>query len=368
MGKSQRRVVLKVGSSSLVDHRGELDLQRVAWIAGEAAALWERGAAPLIVSSGAVAAGRTLLRIEGNAVSLAVRQAAAAVGQSLLVQAYADALRKKGIAAAQALLSRGDFDHRKRYVHLRNTLELLLNHRVIPIVNENDTVDVEELRFGDNDLLAALCAQAIDAQLLVLFTDVDGLYDRPPQHPEAQRIARVSSLENLSVHVESHSRFGTGGMASKLRAAALATSSGIETRILKAGVAGLLARSLAGEPVGTVIEAQPSMLNARKRWVAYASKAHGSVWIDDGAALALQSGKSLLLAGVRQARGTFRPGDVIQVVTAERAIAKGMTNYASDELAVLLLEDRPATSLPEVIHRDNLVLLSSTAEGGLQEA
>ena len=363
-----RRVVVKIGSSLLTDPssglaRAAIDGwcdQLVEWSSG--------GGQPLIVSSGAVAEGVARLGWPGRPEDLPRLQAAAAVGQMGLVQAYESAVARHGRHTAMVLLTHEDLADRQRYLNARSTLAHLLDLGVIPVVNENDSVATEEIRFGDNDTLAALVTSLLAADLLITLTDVDGLYERDPR-----RSAGVGRLEyaeatdpGLDALAGEGGTLGRGGMVTKVRAARAAARSGAHTVIANGRKEGVITRILAGEPEGTLLAATVLPLVARKRWIAGQLKPKGELVVDAGAAAAMRErGVSLLAVGVVAVRGEFVRGDVVRCVTAGgEVVAQGLVNYSSGEAGRLAgaATDEMAGRVeyveePELMHRDNLVIV-----------
>ena len=367
-----RRVVVKLGSGTVTDPGGGLRLSTIRALAAQLSnALAADGVSFVVVTSGAIAAGREKLGMTERPRTVSLKQAAAAVGQTSLMRAYERAFEKRGRHVAQLLLTHDDFESRERYVNARNTLLALLARGIVPIVNENDTVATEEIRLGDNDHLATLVTQMIGADLLILLTDSDGLQTKDPhRHPDARRIPVVENLDDASVLAavgRRGSSAGTGGMASKLRAARVLSSSGIPVVI----ASGLSRRSildiLGGRDTGTLIlPRRTGKLRSRKMWIAYAMNAHGTILVDGGARKVLmEGGKSLLPAGVTGARGRFRPGDAVSIADRRgRVFARGIARWSSEqvdrgkgkrsaEVRTLLGPETPA----EVVHRDDLTIL-----------
>ena len=367
-----RRVVVKLGSGTLADVEAGLRLPTIRALASQVTASWERdGIRFVVVTSGAIAAGRKKLGMREKPRTIALKQAAAAVGQTTLMQAYERAFERRGRQVGQLLLTHEDFESRERYVNARNTIETLLARGIVPIINENDTVATEEIRLGDNDHLAALVTQMVGADLMVLLTDRKGVFDRDPlRHRDARLLPlleRITEERILAASGQSRGTVGTGGMGSKLLSARLASDSGIPVVIASGLSPRSLADILAGKEVGTLIlPGGPRKANRRKMWIAYARHPHGTITVDDGAILVLrEQGKSLLPAGITGVRGTFRSGDAVSISDRRgREVARGISSWDSGQVEAgmgkktpdvraLLGEDLPA----EVVHRDNLTIL-----------
>ncbi|HZV82775.1 MAG TPA: glutamate 5-kinase [Geobacteraceae bacterium] len=367
--KEIRRVVIKIGSQVLTSGDQDLDTSFVTDLAAQVATARKNGLEVLLVTSGAIAAGRGALGLTTRPKTIPQKQAAAAVGQSRLMRAYEDAFASHGINVAQLLLTRGDLADRTRYLNARATLETLLECGVVPIINENDTVAVEEIKFGDNDSLSALATNLVDANLLVILTDIDGLYDADPRkNPEAQLITVVKTVTKELERGAggTGSTVGTGGMATKLAAAKKAGKSGAATVIANGTVDGIVSRVLAGEDVGTLILPAATSLTSRKHWIAFTLRPQGRVTVDAGASTVLrQEGKSLLPSGIVSVEGNFVRGACVRVCDPEGSeFARGITDYASDEINLIL--GRRSSEIEEIlgfrygdeiIHRDNMVLL-----------
>jgi len=364
-----KRLVVKVGSGLISSSSAGLLPDRIAALADEMALLVKDGKEVVLVSSGAIASGMARLGLTRRPRSIPEKQAAAAVGQSALMWHYEQAFARFGIRVAQVLLTQEDISERRRYLNARNTLLVLLGFHVLPIVNENDTVAVEEIKVGDNDNLAALVAHLIDADLLVLLTDVDGLYTGDPRRdPGARRLETVEAVtEEIQRLVwDAEGRVSVGGMSTKLEAAQKVTSSGIPMVIASGRESGMLPRVLRGEPVGTYFAPRGDRLAARKRWIAFAAPPQGRLTVDAGARNALtERGKSLLPSGVVDVEGEFHAGEVVSLSEPDgKEFARGLTNYDAVELRKIqgaktsaLEELLGYKSFDEVIHRDNLVLL-----------
>jgi glutamate 5-kinase len=363
-------VVIKIGSALLTDPERGLARDVIERLSTEVAALLSGGRQVLLVSSGAVLEGIARLGLRRRPDSVHELQAAAAVGQMGLIQAYEAAFAASSRATALVLLTHDDLADRQRYLNARATLSALLQRGVIPIINENDTVATDEIRFGDNDTLAALVANLLQADLLVVLTDRDGLFDADPRSNETSRLVSFAAAGDraLDAMVSGSGEFGRGGMITKLRAARLAARSGAHTAIANGAAPGVLARLLAGEPVGTLLTADLSPLDARKRWIAGQLKAKGSLRLDDGAVRALlNNGVSLLPVGVTEVAGSFARGDLVRCEDASgRLVAQGLSNYSSGDTKRLRgVDSREIGAVlgycfePELIHRDNLVVLAA---------
>lgn len=330
-----KRIVVKLGSALVAGENGA-DSVWLAAFASDLARLRARGQQVLVVSSGAVALGRRRLKMGRRALTLPEKQACAAAGQSALMRAWEEALEPHGISAAQVLLTRDDTEIRRRWLNAHATLSTLLDLGVVPVVNENDTVVTEEIRYGDNDRLAARVAQMIGADVLVLLSDIDGLYTADPRHdPAAQHMPRISQLtaqiEAMAGGANASAGVGTGGMATKIAAARIAQSAGCTTVITLGRRPAPLAAIEAGE-LATVIEPSVSVAAAYKAWIAGSLAPTGTLIIDDGAARALSTGKSLLAAGVRGVEGRFGKGDAVVVADeARREIGRGISRYDSSD-------------------------------------
>ncbi|GAB7389295.1 glutamate 5-kinase [Bacillaceae bacterium] len=364
--KSRKRIVVKIGSSSLTNKSGGLSTEKLAAYVEDIARLKGEGHEVVLVSSGAVAAGFKALGYPARPVTIEGKQAAAAVGQGLLIEAYNKLLKAHGCVAAQLLLTRADFAEQERYRNAYNTLSILLKRGIIPIINENDTVSVDELTFGDNDILSALVAGMIHADFLMILTDTNGLYTANPlTDPEARRFDFVAEItpEIEAAAGTSGSKVGTGGMKSKLEAAKRAVSLGIEVFIGKRSAQSTLLDVLHHRGDGTYFSPAPTTLRTTKQWIAFHSGTKGRIQVDDGAKQALlHDGGSLLLPGITAVFGDFQAGDVVEVIDLqEQAIGRGKVNYSAKELLRLKWkkENREKKSfihnLKEVIHRDEWV-------------
>ena len=361
-------IVVKIGSNLLT--AGEQGLQQ-AWInarATEIAHLQQQGRKMAVVTSGSVAAGTPLLRLQHPPTTLREKQAAAAAGQTVLMRCYEAGFAAHGIHIAQVLISRDDVENRRRYLNARDTLGTLTSLGLVPVVNENDTVMVEEIKFGDNDTLSANVADLLDADLLILLSDVDGFYDADPRvNPSAQFLPLV---EKITPEMETWAggvgtSIGRGGMATKLKAAKMAARRGCHTVLLNGFQDNPISKVLAEKPVGTLFLADGDPLNAHKAWIANARWGRGEVQLDTGAVQALHAGKSLLAKGIIAVRGNFDRGDaVFCVAPSGQKIAKGAVNYHSNDLQRIKGQHSTAFESvlgfvgdAEIVHRDNLVML-----------
>ncbi|MBW3658832.1 MAG: glutamate 5-kinase [Actinobacteria bacterium] len=361
--------VVKVGSSSLRGPDGRLDRDQIRSLSAQIVAARAAGTRVVLVSSGAVAAGMGLLGLERRPVDLPTLQACAAAGQGELIHEYQTHLVGSGLNAAQILLSQDDFVRRGRYLNARTTLHRLLELGLVPIINENDAVATEELSYGDNDHLAALVASMLEADLLLLLSDVDGLYDDDPRSGgDVALIDTVGDVRDLDLGSigGTGSYVGSGGMRTKVEAARVATASAAEAVVANARRADVLVDVLAGEPVGTWFRKHPRRLEARRLWIGFALSVHGRIHVDEGAAEALRArGTSLLSVGVTGADGTFAEGDAVEVVAPDGSVvARGLTRYAAGDVSRLAgrsTADAGREFGPsyrrEVIHRDDLVVL-----------
>ncbi len=358
-----KRVVVKVGSGVLAGGRAGLDGAVLRRLAAEVAAARAAGREVIVVSSGAILAGRERLRLPERP-DTALKQAAAAVGQSRLMRAWEAAFARRGLVAAQILLTADDLRERGRYLNARATLQALLRLGAVPVVNENDTVAVDEIKFGDNDGLSALVAGLCGARLLVLLTDHDGLYsDDPRRRPDARLIARVEPGEPAP-RAGRAGRWGTGGMESKVRAARQAASAGIAAVVANGTRPGVLAAVLAGREEGTLFPPAPRPAGPRRQWLAFASRPKGRLTVDAGAREALsERGRSLLPSGVRGVSGVFAAGDVVGLEEGGVEFARGIVNFGAREverIKGLKTSELEAAlgrkAAGEVVHRDNLAV------------
>jgi len=363
-----RRVVVKIGTNALTHATGRFNREHFRALCADLSSVAE-GRELVVVSSGAIALGVERLGLASRPKDIPGKQACAAVGQSRLMQAYEEALGEGGRTVAQVLLTHEDVQDRRRYLNVKHALERLLASGVVPVINENDTVSVDELKFGDNDRLASLVASVVEADVLVILSDVEGLYTADPRKdPGARRIELVDEVgpELLALAGGSGSAVGTGGMATKLQAAARAMERGIRCVITSGAAQGRLRAVMAGEPVGTLFEARANRRTARMAWIAHALRPKGRLLVDAGAREAIVSGKrSLLPSGIRGVEGAFTRGDPVDLVdVAGQVFARGLCAYEDSELK--RIAGRKSSEIEgllgyryidEAIHRDDLAVL-----------
>lgn len=364
-----KRVVVKIGSSLLTDGGRGLNKQAIADWVEQMSSLKHQGVDVVLVSSGSVAEGMARLKLKARPKTLHELQAAASVGQMGLVRRFEDEFQTHGLLAAQVLLTHDDLSDRQRYLNARSTLLTLLDFGAIPVINENDAVATEEIRFGDNDTLGALVANLVEADLLILLTDQTGLFDANPSlNPDAKLISSISVNEGLLDEVAggSISGLGRGGMFTKVRAARLAARSGAATVIVSGKIDRVVNRVFTGEELGTYLIPNIAPLAARKQWLAGQLQLKGSVILDAGAVRILKdAGKSLLAVGVKQVQGAFQRGDLVSCLDSQgNEIARGLINYGAEDAAKIA--GKPSSDFEsllgyadedELIHRDNLVLV-----------
>ena len=365
--KACRRVVIKIGTSTLTYSNGQLNLQRIERLVRELADLHNRGMEVLLVSSGAIGVGATRMGYKKIPRTMPEKQALAAIGQGALVQLYEKLFSEYNKTVAQVLLTRGDLDERLRYLNATNALLAILDLGVIPIINENDTVVVEEIKFGDNDTLSALVASIVDADLLIILSDVDGLYDSDPRvNKEACLQVEVDEITPVMEENSKNrgSSFSSGGMLTKLKAARICMAAGIPMVIANSDSENIIRRIMDGKEIGTLFIPREEKMQARKKWIAFGTLPQGQVLVDAGAEVALlQKGKSLLPSGVIAVEGDFDRGTVVAVANVDdkREIARGMVNYSSDEIRQIagkksseIEKILQGKDYDEVIHRNNL--------------
>ena len=363
---SARRLIIKVGSALLLNEGGAVNAPWLAALAEDIAALKSGGADLAIVSSGAIGLGRKRLGLKER-LKLEEKQAAAAAGQSLLMEAWQSALAPHNLTAAQILLTLDDTEHRRRYLNARETIETLIGLGAIPVINENDTTATDEIRYGDNDRLAAHVAQMCGADMLVMLSDVDGLYDRDPRLNKSA--SHIPIVENIGAHVEAMAGgpnrergAGSGGMATKIAAAKIATASGCATLITRGDISHPL-RALQEDARSTFFAPRQTAEKARRNWIAGRLKPRGVIQIDNGAAKALKSGASLLSAGVTKVEGAFEKGDAVAIYGPDNTlVAQGLSAYDSRELTLIIglksedVEDVLGYVRAAVVHRNDMAL------------
>jgi glutamate 5-kinase len=365
--KKTQRLVVKIGSSTLTYPTGKLNLYQLERLVREVVDLKHQGLEIILVTSGAVGAGMGKLGLEERPKNIPEKQALAAIGQGLLMHMYEKLFSEYDKTVAQVLLTREDLMNRGRYLNARNTLLTLLRLGAIPIINENDTVAFEEIKFGDNDTLAALVAGLVDADLLVLLSDIDGLYTADPrQDSTAQLIKIVEELtaEIIELAGGSGTKLGSGGMVTKLQAAKIASNSGIPMMVTNGSREGVMREIIQGINPGTLFIPRDHRINTRKTWIAFASKTNGRLYVDKGAEKALiEKGKSLLPSGITKVEGNFKRGCVVKIIGQSHEIARGIVNYKASEIEQIkgcqsqdIEKILGHKDYDEVIHRDNLTL------------
>lgn len=377
--RKARRIVVKVGTSTLTHPDGHFNLERMEGLVAQLVEISTGGREVVLVTSGAIGAGMSRLGLEKRPKTIPEKQAVAAVGQGLLMQTYERLFEDRGRNVAQILLTRDDLTHRKRHLNSRNTLHSLWRLGVIPIVNENDTVAVDEIKFGDNDTLAALVASLVGADVLIVLSDVEGLYDRNPQKDKDAVLVRLVHAVTPELEAKAGgpgSDRAIGGMTTKLQAAKIAAAAGIATVLANGSRPDVIKDVLSGAEVGTLFVPQRERMGGRKRWIAFHQYPSGAVQVDAGAGRALaQGGNSLLPIGVTGVQGVFDEGDVVRIVDEHGAeIARGLVNYSSREVEKIV---GCATQeierclgykyYDEVVHRDNLVLTGAVRSSQGQE-
>jgi glutamate 5-kinase len=362
--QKDKRIVIKVGTKVLTTKDRSLDKERLRDIARQISDIRDGGVDVLLVTSGAIGAGSWLLGFKRRPVKLAELQAAAAIGQNHLMRLYAESFKERGYLAAQMLLTQEDFNDRGRYLNIKHTIDALLSRRVIPVINENDTVATDEIRCGDNDRLSALVADLSGSSRLILLTDVDGLLD---ENGAVIRAVEHVTGKILKLGGKSHCDLGTGGMATKIAAARFATSAGIDCVIANGTSKDVLKRIVLGaEAAGTVFISGKSSLAARERWIAFSSAKKGVISVDEGAVRALaEKDRSLLASGVTGVGGAFAAGDVVGITGPDgREFARGISNYSSSEVSKIkgmktsgYRQALGHKGADEVVHKDDMVIL-----------
>ncbi len=367
---SIRKIVVKIGTRVLTTEDGFLDKNQIMKLSKQIIKLCSRGYSVVVVSSGSIGAGIRALGYQKRPNTLPELQAAAAIGQGKLIEMYNECFKKHGYHAAQLLLTRQDFEDRQRFLNTCNTLHSLLNFKTIPIINENDTISVEEITFGDNDILSALVTNLLRADLLILLSSIDGLYATPPASGKSCSV--LSVVDSISDDIRKlafklKTKEGVGGMESKLEAANIATSAGEAVVIANGRQPNILSKIMNYDNVGTLFVPLKKKIASRKRWIGFVVRPKGKIYIDEGALNALQKkGRSLLPSGVVKIDGKFIKGDVVSIVSVDenREIARGLMNYSDDEVrkvkglrTSLIKKTLGYKPYDEIIHRDNIVLL-----------
>lgn len=354
-----KKLIIKVGSAVITEEDVGLNYEILESIVSEMSRLKQKYKL-VLVSSGAIACGRLKLKYYKKPLSLSEKQALAAVGQAALIQAYEELFGKYQVRVAQVLLTSDDLSHRLRYLNAKSTLQTLLKWDIIPIINENDTVATEEIKFGDNDLLSALVTGVVEGDFLFILSDTDALYKEDPrENPLAEKVTEVEKIgpEIFAMAGSKPGRLGRGGMYSKIKAAQIVTSMGIPMAILPGKVPQIIERFFEGEEVGTIFWPQEKHLSLRKFWIKYYIKPEGRIYIDEGAERALlYNGKSLLIGGVKKIEGEFYKGACVECINLKgKPLAKGLINFSSKDLEFLINSKEKIDK--EIIHRDNMVLL-----------
>lgn len=366
--KDVKKVVVKVGSSSLTHNTGLLNLSAIDHLVRDLSNIHNRGIEVVLVSSGAISAGMGRLGFAEKPHTIPEKQACAAVGQVRLIHTYDKLFAEYGNISSQILFNRDDMSDRVRFLNARNTFFSLLKLGVIPIVNENDALTVDEIKFGDNDTLSAMVSSLIEADLLIILSDIDGLYDsNPKDNPDAKLIKVVNEInEDIEKMAGgAGSSIGTGGMATKIKAGKIATTSGTSMIIANSNERNVITRIFDGEEIGTYFKASSKPMHSKKHWLAYETKTQGEIIIDDGAVIALKNHNSLLPKGILDVTGNFVEGDVVSILsTSKDKIANGIVNYSSNE--ILLIKGNDSSEInkllgyknfDEIIHINNMVLL-----------
>jgi glutamate 5-kinase len=365
-----KKIVVKIGTGVLTTDDGCLDKNQIKQLAGQVVELKKMGYGVVVVSSGAIGSGMGELGIEKRPATLPELQAVASIGQSKLISMYDECFKLHGFHAAQILLTREDFENRQRYLNACNTIHTLFQLNAIPVVNENDTISVDEIAFGDNDALSAFVTNLLNAELLIILSSVDGLYDRCPTAKSKATVIPI--VENVSDDIKNlafntKTLMGVGGMQTKLDAASVVTKAGEAVIIANGRTESILKRIMQGENLGTLFLPNKEKLTSRKRWIGYTMKSRGTIYVDVGAICALsEKGKSLLASGIVSVEGDFNKGDIISISSKEDKVifAKGLTNYSSEEIEKI--KGRSTSEITkvlgyklydEVIHRDNMVIL-----------
>ena len=359
-------IIIKVGSSSLCNHKGKIEKLKILALAGQIAKLRHKGKNVILVSSGAIASGMGYLGLEHKPTTIPEKQALAAVGQARLMQIYEEIFELYDLKCSQVLLNHEDFDSRHRLMNLSNTMQALMNYGVIPIVNENDALAVDEIKVGDNDTLSALLVPVVEADLLVLVSDIDGLYtSNPNEDPNAKLLKFVEKVDDSIIAMAggSSSNLGTGGMATKIKAAKMVNDYGCNMVIVNGKKENSIIHIFDEVEEGTWFNSSIK-INARKHWLTYRSKPKGQIILDEGAGKAILRRRSLLPSGIINVEGSFLSGQVVDLVSKDIVIARGITNYSSDEIKLIKgASTKDIESIlhykdyDEVVHANNMVLV-----------
>ncbi|WP_373899449.1 glutamate 5-kinase [Haloimpatiens sp. FM7315] len=367
--KKSKRIIIKIGTSSITYPTGLLNLNHIEKIVRQIADIHNRGLEIVLVTSGAIGAGMGRLGLKTRPKTIPEKQAAAAVGQGVLMHTYEKLFSEYSKTTAQILLTKEDMCDRVRFLNARNTFFSLFDKNVIPIVNENDAIIVDEIKFGDNDTLSSVVAGLVDADLLIILSDIDGLYDKDPRKDPKAKF--INTVENITEDVENFAKgagssLGTGGMATKIKAAKIALSSGASMLILNGSIPNIISIALEGEPVGTLFHCEKQQLSAKKHWLAFGTLPKGKIYVDIGAEKFIkEKHKSLLPKGITKVTGIFKQGDVISIYNEDnKEIGRGITNYPSFEIEKILGSDSKSIekilgykSYDVVVHADNMAIL-----------
>lgn len=366
--KNAKRIVVKVGTSTLLYDNGKINLYRIEHLVRELSDLASQGKEVVLVSSGAIGVGVVRMGLKKRPDSVAEKQALASVGQVMLMHLYDKFFTEYGQVDGQVLLTKDTFSNHNQYTNARNTLTTMLKQGIVPVINENDTVTVDEIKIGDNDTLSAVVAAIVDADVLIILSDIDGVYTANPQQDKNAKL--IHEIPEITPEVEAlaggaGSAVGTGGMMTKIEAAKIATASGVTMFIAPGSQEDVIRRIIGGEDIGTVFPPKEAHLKTRKSWLAFGKRLSGALIVDAGCVQALQSGSSLLAVGIVGTEGCYQPGDTVRVLTTDyQEIARGIINYSAEEIGKIKglkskdyadLLERPAED--EVIHRDNMVNL-----------
>ena len=376
MKYKEKRIIIKVGSSSLIKKDGAIDESRIEEIIATINELMQRKNKVILVTSGAIAVGVNMLGLKRKPQKIALKQACAALGQAKLIEEYQKVANKYSLLCSQILVNHDDFENRNRMGHLSNTIEELFANNIIPIVNENDALAVEEIKVGDNDTLSSLLVPMVNADLLILASDIDGLFNKNPnEYADAFKIDVVEKIDStIEAMVGSKmSAVGTGGMGTKIKAARIATKANCDVAIINSNKLNKVVDLINGENVGTIFKKEENSLKSREHWLIFYSYAKGTIEVDDGAKKALMNNKSLLPSGITKITGEFGKNNIVFIVDSNgEKLAKGISNYSSDTLEII--KGKQNTEIKcllsdfkdEVIHVDNLVFINGEDYGKLK--